>query len=386
MPRLKKSAARAKKRRRFEPFHRFKSKKDVALQTARNVATEIEEELATDDDDSDSGNDSESELVDRDTNFVEVYGGECDCSEELENVLGLDVTVDLENLCRACDLAIDEVEKRWRSIGSNSNVRGAGTSRSTYFRDKAKKIVTNDVARNLSQPISNFFVHKAAPTPVGDETDSDDDFDKTDDFDNKRILTERGLWRNGMTLECKPCKDDIPLGDRRAYYVNDEGNSIYTDDHPLFTDQCCARGCLRRQPDFVAQKEWLREVVENAGCIMIFYPKFHCEFNFIEMTWGFMKSYLRRHCTFNFTDLKAKINGLLAPGGIPIDKIQNFARFCYRFMDGYRQGLSGPILDYTMKKCSKHRSIPRDIIERVLGDDGEFAKYQAKKQQRRAQK
>jgi hypothetical protein len=203
---------------------------------------------------------------------------------------------------------------------------------------------------------------------------------------NKRILTERGLWRNGMTLECKPCKDDIPLGDRRAYYVNDEGNSIYTDDHPLFTDQCCARGCLRRQPDFVAQKEWLREVVENAGCIMIFYPKFHCEFNFIEMTWGFMKSYLRRHCTFNFTDLKAKINGLLAPGGIPIDKIQNFARFCYRFMDGYRQGLSGPILDYTMKKCSKHRSIPRDIIERVLGDDGEFAKYQAKKQQRRAQK
>ena len=40
-------------------------------------------------------------------------------------------------------------------------------------------------------------------------------------------------------------------------------------------------------------------------------------------------------------------------------------------MDGYRKGLSGPILDYTLKKCKKHRSIPNDIIERVQGENGD---------------
>ena len=52
-------------------------------------------------------------------------------------------------------------------------------------------------------------------------------------------------------------------------------------------------------------------------------------------------------------------------------------------MDDYRKGLSGPILDYTLKKCKKHRSIPDDIIARVQGEDGEFAKHTASKQSRK---
>lgn len=199
----------------------------------------------------------------------------------------------------------------------------------------------------------------------------------------KRVLSERGLWRHNMPLECRACKDCIPLADRPSHYVDDDGSPIYDADDLLFTDLCCARGCMRRQPDFVAQKEWLREVIEEAGCFMIFYPKFHCEFNFIELTWGYMKSYLRRHCTFNYRELKAKIEELLRPGGIPLDKVQNFSRFCFRFMDGYRKGLSGPILDYTLKKCKKHRSIPVEIVARVLGENGEFARYTASKQRRK---
>ena len=41
------------------------------------------------------------------------------------------------------------------------------------------------------------------------------------------------------------------------------------------------------------------------------YPKYHCELNYIEMVWGFMKSYLRRHCSYNFNDLKEKIPRLI---------------------------------------------------------------------------
>jgi hypothetical protein len=182
------------------------------------------------------------------------------------------------------------------------------------------------------------------------------------------MLTERGLWDARMVLECKACQQNIPLEERRAFYIDEEGNPLLADDSIRFTEKCCARGCLRRQPDFAAQKEWLREVCENAGVQIIYYPKYHCEFNFIELTWGYMKASLRRICTFNFADLKEKIDGLLQPGaivtkdnekveiliqpgGIAIDRIRNFARFCYRFMDGYRKGLSGPILDYTLKKC-----------------------------------
>jgi hypothetical protein len=38
---------------------------------------------------------------------------------------------------------------------------------------------------------------------------------------------------------------------------------------------------------------------------------------------------------------------------------------CYRFMSGYRQGLDGPLLDYTMKTYSGHRRIPDIVLVEV---------------------
>ena len=61
--------------------------------------------------------------------------------------------------------------------------------------------------------------------------------------------------------------------------------------------RCCAQYVLSQQPDFLEQKEWLTEVVEAAGFHVIFFPKYHCELNFIEMIWGWIKSYHRRNCT-----------------------------------------------------------------------------------------
>ena len=47
---------------------------------------------------------------------------------------------------------------------------------------------------------------------------------------------------------------------------------------------------MKNQPDFLAQREWLREVVEEAGCQIMYYPKYHCELNYIEMVWAYINN------------------------------------------------------------------------------------------------
>jgi hypothetical protein len=61
---------------------------------------------------------------------------------------------------------------------------------------------------------------------------------------------------------------------------------------PNCMDCCCWR-LLYFQPDFVGQKSQLKELIELCGHICDFYPKYHCELNFIEQYWGAAKS---RYC------------------------------------------------------------------------------------------
>ena len=57
------------------------------------------------------------------------------------------------------------------------------------------------------------------------------------------------------------------------------------------TVKCCMFNVLSNEPDFLAQKSWLSETIEKyPGCFLFFYPKYHCELNFIEMVWGWIKS------------------------------------------------------------------------------------------------
>ena len=71
----------------------------------------------------------------------------------------------------------------------------------------------------------------------------------------RRILQERGLWPSrGLSL-----KD--------------------------------ARALLAEQADFASQQSWISETVAGFGHKIILYPKFHPEFNFIEMFWGEKKIY-----------------------------------------------------------------------------------------------
>lgn len=52
---------------------------------------------------------------------------------------------------------------------------------------------------------------------------------------------------------------------------------------------CCLSQVLSLQDDFVNEKPEIQHYLEGRGHICMFYPKFHCKINLIEMLWGYMK-------------------------------------------------------------------------------------------------
>ena len=161
----------------------------------------------------------------------------------------------------------------------------------------------------------------------------------------RTILRERELWHDGLKLDCKLCKQKTPPADNLA---------------------CCARRILSQCADFRVDKCWLEETVEEMGHRLLFFPKFHCELNFIEMLWGYVKVKLRRMCTFSFSDLKQRLPELL--DSIPLPFVKRASRQCLRYMNGYRLGLIGPELDYAVRKYKGHRMIPPQNLQ-VIRDE-----------------
>ena len=93
------------------------------------------------------------------------------------------------------------------------------------------------------------------------------------------IIRERGLWpEKGLNAQCEGFKCVVGRKD------------------------CCCRRVLFTQPDFVNQKSHLQELITSRGHICDFYPKYHCELNFIEQYWGAAKLVYRS--TSKTTDMK----------------------------------------------------------------------------------
>jgi len=112
------------------------------------------------------------------------------------------------------------------------------------------------------------------------------------------IIRERGLWpEKGLNAQCEGFKC-IP------------GKS-----------DCCCRRLLFTQPDFVNQKSALEELITSRGHICDFYPKYHCELNFIEQYWGAAKlTYRTSPKTSDIAAMEENVKACL--DSVPLLRIQ----------------------------------------------------------------
>ena len=103
--------------------------------------------------------------------------------------------------------------------------------------------------------------------------------------------------------------------------------------HCLKRSNCCATELLALQPDFKAQKGELQQAIERAGHLVLFYPPFHCEINFIEYFWGAAKRYTRVHYEYDIPSLKRLVPEAIEQ--ISDQLIWKYARPAMRIINAY---------------------------------------------------
>lgn len=155
------------------------------------------------------------------------------------------------------------------------------------------------------------------------------------------VLEERGLWpKDGLYLDCTSRKPP----------VMHEGNG------------CCARHLLSQQPDFLAQKGRVQEVVEAKGHMVLFYPKFHCELNWIEYFWARVKLYTRSHCRYDIKSLRENVPAALVWAS---DLIPKWWGKAWRIMDAYRDGISYGTEEFKLRAYKSHRTVTISAVNSV---------------------
>ena len=94
---------------------------------------------------------------------------------------------------------------------------------------------------------------------------------------SNQILIERNLWYEGLVSHYQLCKLKI---------------------EDITRTDCYMKRILFLEKNFKVQKSQLQKEIEKRKHICIFYPKYHCELNFIEMYWGAVKKYTRDNCDY----------------------------------------------------------------------------------------
>ena len=149
------------------------------------------------------------------------------------------------------------------------------------------------------------------------------------------VLQERGLWRPRLRVQCRR-----PDGKKNKICLN--GGT------------CCARALIANEPDFKAQRSRLEEEVELTGHLVHFFPKFHCELNFIEYYWGAAKRYARTRCGYNIRALRKMVPDCLE--SVKPTLIWKFWARTERMMRAYREGIAYGTPEFKDKVTKTYRS------------------------------
>jgi hypothetical protein len=114
------------------------------------------------------------------------------------------------------------------------------------------------------------------------------------------LVQERGSEKK-VVGKCAKCRKSAVKKDTECHVAMVEmaGQDDCLDDNVLeeasqvvdknTNEWCCMSCVISLQDDFINEKPDIQHYLEGRGHVCLFYPKFHCEINPIEMLWGYMK-------------------------------------------------------------------------------------------------
>ncbi len=188
---------------------------------------------------------------------------------------------------------------------------------------------------------------------------------------------------NARKLNLKDGGKNTPLL-RDGFFFNDSDEKII---HPMQTEAGIQKGLRRilqerklwvprmskaaalelllQQPDFHPDnlKSILNETVKDLGAWIDFVPKFHPEFNFIEMYWGYAKRKVRQECDYEWESLLNHVP--LALDSVPLVFMRRAYTKSVRYIDAYRSGLTPEQVEVAVKKFKSHRRIPQEYLNHL---------------------
>jgi len=115
----------------------------------------------------------------------------------------------------------------------------------------------------------------------------------------RAVLTERGLFREGMVKE-----DMVEV--------------------------------LSAQPDFANQPTLIEEFLSSRGHVAIFLPKFHAELNPVELIWAKAKRFARDHNKLKMKHLRKMLPTALT---VSLPELQSYFDHCSAWLSAYAKGL-----------------------------------------------
>ena len=118
--------------------------------------------------------------------------------------------------------------------------------------------------------------------------------------------------------------------------------------HPIGT-------IVPRVRHFIEQKGWLQEELETPHQELLFYPKFHCEPNFIERFWCAAKFYTRENFQYSLDGLREVLPAALQ--SVSSASINRYYDHCAQTIDVYASGLDYGTKAFKEQIYKGHRQV-----------------------------